>query len=452
MKPIKYLLIKGMSFLQISKIIFFFLILVLLINTKLSNAQDKGVNTFIVYEAWGLPSDYKESLSGYSILVDSRINMLDKYIAMIKESFSKLKIFHYMNMLYIETDSVRHCDAWAPDIMSNHQDFLLLNNQGRKDSSLPARKKYAWGYSRPYDSTSTLKGRFFLNPASLGWTKYYANLARSILTKNYLQNKEGIFVDNVWSEISAFFQRKTTNLQIDFNGDGIVNSFDASAWEDAIVKFSKIVKSELGPNIPLIANSDYLHFGTHGLHIIKDAAFDGIFNEGFLFAYTENDSSIYPNLPRWIENENYIFLINRLNKMVLLEAKGKKQDHQARLFSLGSFLLAESDNSYFNYRFSVVYDFLYRFPEFNIVTGKPLESFKNIEDAFDKINGLYKRSFDSVDVYVNPFNYSLQLNEPSYRRQLVLNGGLVGDGGYYRWEKGRNFTVAPHSALILSKN
>jgi len=418
-------------------------------------AQNESINTFIVYYAWGLPANFKDSLQGYSILVDSRPYMTDADIVKIKEAFGGLRILHYGNMLYVETDSIHHFDTyydWAPDIISNHQDFLLLNKEGRKDSSLPARKKYAWGFTRPYDSTTEYKGIFFLNPASLGWTEYYAKLAKSVLTENYLQNKEGIFVDCVCSEISAYFESQPVNLQIDFNGDGIVNSSDDSAWEDAIVNFSKIVKNELGQNILLIANSDYLAFGAHGFHIIKEAAFDGYFNEYFLFPWTSNDSTIYPDTHRWKENENYIFLMNRLNKIVLLEVIGKEKDHQARLLSLGSFLLAESDNSYFNYRYSQGYDFLYRFPEFNLVTGKALESFREIDDALDKNTGLYKRSFEFVDVYVNPFSYSVQLNEPSDRKQLVLNGGLVGDGGSCLWEKGRSFTLAPHSALILSRN
>lgn len=418
-------------------------------------AQSGTVNTFIVYYALGLPTNFRDHLAGYSILVDSRPNMTDSDIVKIKEAFGGLRMLHYGNMLYVETDSIHHFDsyyAWAPDIMRSHRDFLLLNNQGRRNSNLPARKKYAWGLSMPYDSTSRSKGIFFLNPASLGWAEYYANLARSVLTENYLQNKEGIFVDNVWSEISAYFQSQPTDLQIDFNGDGIVNSSDDSAWEDAIVNFSKIVKNELGQDIDLIANSDYLTFGAHGYHIIKEAAFDGYFNEYFLFPWRSNDSTVYPNLLRWKENENYVFLMSRLNKTVLLETMGKVRDYQARLFSLGSFLLTESDNSYFNYRYSRVYDFLYRFPEFNLITGKPLESFKEIDDALDKKIGLYKRSYDSVDVYVNPFNYSVQLNKPSDRKQLLLNGGLVGEGGSYLWEKGRKFILVPHSALILSRN
>jgi len=415
---------------------------------NVSQGQVHSVQTYIAYYGRTPEKQYGQSFSGYSILVDDP-SSTNNVQAILKGQPNMVGIFHYLDMNYLDQPGSRST-GWKKDIIEHHEDFLLPTIGGEVNKNLPPKAKYAWGYMQPYDSTSPNRDRFFLNPASRDFALYYAAVADSILTLQNNRKKEGIFVDNVWQDIRWNFSRVPKALQIDINGDGVLDSRDDAAWVDAIIDFSKRIRERLGSDVPLIANMGRCwSYKDGGFRIMANSAFDGAMNESFLHSSLSNDSSSYPSLDIWKINVNDIMIADSLGKILLCQSFGKENDAQARLFCVASFLLGEGNKSYFNYCFHMSYGSLYHFPEFALPIGSPRENYTNADQAFEASSGLYKRSFDSVDVIVNPSDHVVRFNSTVARKALKLVGGVQEAGGHVVWETQQTFDMKPHSAIIL---
>jgi hypothetical protein len=414
---------------------------------NISLAQVHSVQIFIVYYN-GLPNEPNDRLfDGYSIFVNEpRVNNNIRDILGVRRD---LTVFHYLDMTELGPSL-----PYREDVLEHHQDFLLKTIGGELNGNLPLRAKYAWGFERPYDSTGRYGNSFYLDPGSRGWASYYAALADSTLILPDAQGREGIFVDDVGPAICGGFSSVPRNLQIDINGDGRMDREDDSAWVNNIIEFSKRIRSRLGSDVPLIANmGNWPSWAENtGLRILALSDFGGAMNESFIHASLSYDSSAYPTLSAWKANIDVMIIADSLGKILLCQSLGYENDTQARLFCLGSFLLGANGRTYFNYRYHSSYDTLYHFPEFFLPLGNPRETFANIDQAFDVSWGVYRRSFDSVEVLVNPLNHDVTFNLPSPRKVLTLIGGIQEKGGHFGWETQQQFDMKPHAAVILSNN
>ncbi len=421
------------------------LMLLAFISLSPTTATSQKIRTFIAYYD-AAPKGKNVDLSAFSAIVTEPNRV--KSASILPTSNGDVLDLHYLNMIDIQTDN--QLEPWSKDVFEHHQEFLLQTTAGKSSETLTPREKYAWGYTNPFDSTSHQKNRFFLNPTSKGWAEYYANLAKSTIANG--SKRQGIFVDNVWQSIIWWFSKLPKKQQIDLNGDAVLDVHDDEAWVNGIVQFSKSVKEQLGPDIVLIANiGESWSRKPAGRKILQEGSFDGVMNEGFLHSDLRQDSSSYPNIKDWEANVNDILGAESLGKTILAQSLGKELDIQARQFCFASFLLGTGTKSYYNYRYRMGYDALFRFPEFELVVGNPVDNYRNVQDALDASSGLYCRRFDSVTVYVNPSGTSLVLPASSSYKILKLVGGITGNGGTMVWENKKSVQVDPHSAVIISR-
>ena len=389
---------------------------------NISSAQVHSVQTYIAYYA-GLSEKQKSSLIGYSILVNDP--QATTKLQNIFDAQNGLTVFHYLDLTELEPGR-----PWTKDILEHHKDFFLKTIGSEFDKNLPFRAEYAWGFEKPYDTTGQYKDSYYLDPRSKGWMEYYTLLADSCLVLQNSQGREGIFADNVIRSIRAHFADVPKNLQVDLNGDGVMDWRDDTVWVNAMIEFSKVIKSRLGPNVPLIGNMGWWWpYGTAGFQIVATSAFDGVMNESFVHSSLSTDSTSYLSIENWKININDIMVADCVGKILLCQSFGQEQDSQARLFCLGSFLLGAREKSYFNYKYHHSYDVLYHFPEFSLSLGNPKQTFANIDQAFERSLGLFKRAFDSVTVFVNPFRYKVKLDLGNPRKALRLIGGVREQGG-----------------------
>lgn len=410
---------------------------------KVSLAQVHSVQTYIAYYA-GLSDQESGSLDGYSVLVNDPLRTTG--LQKIFDAHKGLIVFHYLDMTELEPGR-----PWTDDVLEHHNDFLLKTIGGEFNKNLPFRIEYAWGFGKPYDSTGQYRDSYYIDPTSKGWAQYYTALADSFLVLENSQNREGIFADNVLPSICWKFANLPKNLQIDINGDGVMDGQDDVEWVNAMIDFSKRIRSRLGANVPLIGNLGmWWSYGNSGFKIFAASPFDGAMNEAFLHFSLTTDTSAYVSVEDWKANVYDMMVGDSLGKIVLCQATGIQNDTQARLFCLGSFLIGATEKSYYNYRFHYSYDTLYHFPEFSLPLGNPKETFTNVDQAFNASLGVYRRSFDSVEVFVNPFGYDVKFDLGTPRKVLTLIGGVTEKGGQLGWQTQQVFDMKPHSAVILS--
>jgi hypothetical protein len=358
----------------------------------------------------------------------------------------KVAFLRYVNMIDVDMGN----DPVGKDIVANHSDFLLKTIGGQLNPGLPFEKKYAWGYLHPYDSSKSTKSRVFLNPASSEWAAYYSKLCMNELSKMKGPYTKGIFVDNAWPVYKIFFMNSPKDLQIDMNNDGKMDEADDWAWAQGMLQFSNIVRNTIGSSSLIIANYGGNIGRDNTAHLIQQKGyFDGFMQELFIHTSLKSDSASYPDFKHWAENVNTIIIADSLNRIVLAQSLGQETDYNARLFTLCSFLLGAGEKAYFNYRYVNSYNTVFRFPEFDLNLGKPLEIFSYADDSKDPKTGLYTRHFQKGEVAVNPLNNPLTLNINATQKLLILNGGTIEHGGRIEYVKQQSVTILPHSAAII---
>ena len=418
---------------------------VILLASSTSFTQHTSFNTFLVYYKQYVYHD-GDGADGYGLFVNGPMTADARRI--LEQKRPSTIFLSYLNVISVEVGVTR----WADDVIKNHPGALLKTIAGTRDSTLPQRKKFAWGYLTPYDSTKSTKNYFLTNPASAEWREYYVGLARKQLLADPQVGRRGIFLDNVWPFFTMFFARAPKDLQVDMNGDGIMDKKDDWAWAEGMAGFSRYVKHALGDSTLLFAN-----FGTRwddkgtGFLILTQGRFDGVMNESFAHNSLQSDSSSYPRLETWLLDVNALMIADSLDKITLAQSLGSEDDKQARLFCLGSFLLGCGPRSYYNYRFHSGYDTLYRLPEFDLDIGTAASVVRNAAQEMTIWAGVYKRTFSKGSVYVNMGRSAQAISVERNEQVLQLIGGTVSSGGHMVWSSASSIVLKPRCAAIIRR-
>jgi hypothetical protein len=385
-----------------------------------------------------------DAAEGYSLFVNGPMTLESRSALAARRPGS---IFvSYVNMVSVEEGVT----AWADDVMKNSPDCLLENIGGKKDGSLPLRRKYVWGYLHPYDSSRSTRSRFLTDPSSPSWREYLRGIVRKQLKADPVVGHRGIFLDNVWPFYTMFFERLPKDLQVDMNGDGVMDRSDDWAWADAVIGLSRTLRAEVGDSVVLIGN-----FGTRwdnrgtAFHILSRGAFDGVMNEGFAHNDWGSDSSSYPSREILQLDIDALIIADSLGKIALAQSFGREDDDQARLFSFAAFLLGACDQSYFNYRYRTSYDTLYRFPECDVSIGHPMTRYALATENISTSQFLYTRVYSSGIVYLNMGDQAEKLSLPSGSEVLSLHGGIIAHGGNAQWVSCDTLLLSPRAGSIV---
>ncbi|MFB3892931.1 MAG: putative glycoside hydrolase [Phycisphaerae bacterium] len=333
------------------------------------------------------------------------------------------------------------------DIWVNHRDYLLRNRVPLAAGSDP-RAVYVWGYQRPYDRTASSANRFFLDPRS-GWRDRYAQACEEAVASG---SYDGVFCDNAGPTIEWNFKNVP---------DGLKPDIDDAQWSAAMSAMLSGVARRLKAgraDALVFANTcgGFIHPDADGIAPTPfwlDSRIDGAMDEFFAYARRDGRAESYLPEPLWRQQIRAMLCCERLGRAYVAQANGDELDHAARLYSLASFLIGAGAKSVFNYNPgpAATYKLVYRFPEWDIDMGGPLEQYGGLDQALAAGQGLaYARRFERGLVLVNPSAAQVAVPLDGQMEQVILEGGTIEHGGcaFSRPVPGP-LTLPPHSAAIL---
>ncbi len=288
---------------------------------------------------------------------------------------------------------------------------------------------------------TTIWGSYLMEPGDLveptrqdalsHWINYYAVTAsQQVHDFNY----DGLFIDSA----SHLFKEEW------IEEGGMPWNYSDSAWRLARYNSLKFIKSYF-PDKTVIFNG--LHSGNGADSSL--AVTDGGMWEDFAFNAKTGE---YKGLFTWAKAIECTQENHDSSALVLVVKKpGLIEDLQARIFSVGSYLLIENESTVLTLSDYAYDSLLQYYPEFEIDLGEPLGDFSYTPDT------LFSREFERGVVWVNPSSVlSKSITIPDGYAKIVSEGGGFVDSlgncnGELHYEIISRGTMAlpPVSAIIL---
>ena len=212
-------------------------------------------------------------------------------------------------------------------------------------------------------------GWYAMDVTSPDWISHYVSQCKIILS----MGMDGIFADDAARDILWRLDCKPLG-------------YKEKTWIDGMNRMISFVRKTIYPQI-LIFN------GLRDDLIFLESADGGVIEH---FVHT---NSGYLSKKNW-ERQINTMLKSPPGKKILVISRGKEEDASARIFSIASYLLGNSKDSYYCYAEN--YDRMEYYPEYEIDIGYPLSEKSTLLALFDKKTGIYKRYFSNGIVLVNP--------------------------------------------------
>ncbi|MEA3431764.1 MAG: putative glycoside hydrolase, partial [candidate division WOR-3 bacterium] len=212
-------------------------------------------------------------------------------------------------------------------------------------------------------------GWYAMDVLSPDWIIHYRSQCKRILSIG----ANGIFADDATRNIIGHLDCKPLK-------------YTEKNWAEGMNNMISFIKDSIHPRI-LIFN------GLRDDLIFLESADGGMIEQ---FAHT---NSGYLSKKNW-ESQINTMLKSPPGKKVLVVSKGKEEDTSARIFSIASYLLGSSKDSYYCYAEN--YDRTEYYPEYEIDIGYPFNERSTLLALYDKKTGIYKRLFSNGIVLVNP--------------------------------------------------
>jgi len=371
---------------------------------NLSTKNPKLANIFLKLELED--SDVLE-LAKWDVLIldmENQINNPQK-ISKIRELNPNIIILAYVSSQEIRTDVELYSNInLRKKIFSEIPESWYLDFKGKKISFWPD----TWMLNST-DNGEAVNGK--------RWNDYLPEfVAEEILSSGLW---DGVFYDNLFSGISWI-----NGGQIDLDKNNVVDNpvLADEAWRQGNVKILKKTRELIGYDFIVLANSSSLPEYHKYLN--------GRVFEDFPLSFTEDGS--------WqasIDSYSSIYNLNVYPKIYIFNlTKNVFSDYEKMRFGLVNSLLF--NDVYFSFDEDVDnHGQLWTYDEYNF-------SFANPESLAikDPELGFWSRNFKNFLIYLNPYNYLLEINKPENYKTI------------YSWEEAgadEKLILPPQSGLIL---
>ena len=341
----------------------------------------------------------------------------------VRNSVTHAKLLLYRSILGTKENTTQ----WDWNFIVQHENMFCHSDSAVQDESTRIITKW---------EKFLMNGMDFVEPTSQDaashWCNYYAVAASTQVNDN---NYDGLFID------SASHLLKQSMLA---EGESMPWDYDQLEWRLARYATLELTKSYLQDKI-VIFNGLHNGAGADSSLAVTDG---GMWED---FAYNP-DNGEYKGAGKWKKAIDCMQENRENSRLVLVVKKpGLIDDIQARIFSVGSYLLIENENTILtlsDYDYDTTFQY---YPEFDIDLGEPLGDFIQNDDT------LFTREFTNGLVVVNPLSTSTKtftLNR-EYHKIIPVGGGFVDDdGGWtgnltYENISAGEISLPPVSALIL---
>ncbi len=235
------------------------------------------------------------------------------------------------------------------------------------------------------------------------WQDYFTSQTRKHVDK---AGFDGVFIDTLTEDIPPFALGP---------GNKFPKGYSAKKWKEANYQFLRKMKQAFaGSNAKIIFNGITRAPGKSGPLPnvgMMDIA-DGTTIEAFSI-YKSMDSS--RQAKQWYFEKTILkdlkYAADR-GKWVVIEVYGNSDDDQIRLYALCSFLMVQTDKTFFYFTRKDQAGALHWRPEWSVTLGNPKGSYQKGSQ------GSYHREFEKGRVFVNPTNKNITLQVPGGFKDL----------------------------------
>lgn len=270
---------------------------------------------------------------------------------------------------------------------------------------------------------------YFMNIVSNMWRENYIEQ----VLKAFSQGYNGVFVDDAGYRIWSLWPDAYPPVD-----------YDENLWFESFFDFFKELRKACDDKMII-----YNGLATPSLEALNYV--DGAMYEGFVYSHWAG----YSSLSNWkTACELGLRCQYDYGRMWVPLGGIKDFSPEPRLFVTASYLLVADTNSVFGN--ATNYQTFAHFPEFDILTGKPITNATNSIDDLLRLDNFgksyYSRGFEKCIVYVNPnANDTIVLPEINGKNQVMVDSALTISGGTLYTIKSDSLLL-PHSAKIILKN
>ncbi|NOY99505.1 MAG: hypothetical protein GXP40_09970 [Chloroflexi bacterium] len=215
------------------------------------------------------------------------------------------------------------------------------------------------------------------------WQAYYAAQSRQYIAA---AGMDGLFIDTLTEDIPPWALTPKGEFPA---------GYTEADWRRGVTTFLDAVKGELGADYSIIFNGVTNAPGTE--LTIPNQNFLGVTDGASYEAF-----SVYLNMDADNETRQWYFdhaimtamqALVDADKTFLIQVSGSGGHRETRLYALASFLLLQTDKTYFYYAPNEAA--VHWYPEWEIEIGEP-------SGAYYRAEGVYQRDFTQAKVLVNP--------------------------------------------------
>ncbi|MBK7974767.1 MAG: hypothetical protein IPK07_16300 [Deltaproteobacteria bacterium] len=221
------------------------------------------------------------------------------------------------------------------------------------------------------------------------------------------------------------------------------SNYSDSAYYDALIDVLAKVRAALPSSVKILINS-YTGGPAAGLRGLEFVPYiDGLSFE----AFSLKASSKWMDRTRWLQQIHDFQYVTGKGKVAVAMDYMNSTDMQRRLFSLGSYLVANAPGAYHRIAATDVSSELQQFPEDALAIGTASGA------AVERSDGLVTRAYSGGTVVVNPGTSAITytMGSGSWQKLSLSGGGAYPSPGSVSWPavSGTTISVAANSAVIV---
>lgn len=317
--------------------------------------------------------------------------------------------------------------------------YYFEADYGREDKRLPENEHQTFTTNINNRIRTRRWGNYLMRVGYEPWQEFFTSWTQRWINH---YGYDGLFLDVVRLPGLGLAHTHCDAFPTDYVDDEQFNAkYDADKKE--MVEF---LRSKLGSKIIIINGMpDYSYLNSADGVMIEGFVYTRIYHKGITYYQTED---------KWREQmDQYLKVSHEYDKAFLAFPAGIPKDNtDARIYSLASYLIGKGDKSYLYNRNEFLLSHP-EYPEYSIPIGHGIEESSSLDDYYDASTKVYKRTFSNGLVLINPSEEvttnDIQLSKDYY--MVKAHGGYVSEGGYVEYVplESREVSLPPQTAMIL---